>query len=468
MFKNKFFVILAAAAMVVGTGCKKELDLTPTDTINPEKALQNLADVRLSMNSAYARYGRINTMYVSALLSDELKFGPDNGGAGQFDFRYQYGQDETSGGNVTSAWGNLYSMIDLVNRLLAVVDNLPGAESDRAMLKAEMLSLRAIGYFELLNWYSKTYDPADPLGVPVVTESCLSCKPGRNTVAEVAARIDGDIAEAKGLFPDVTAATFNDLRLNKLSLAAFESRVAIYKREWQRAVDAATVVINSNIEPLVSRADFPGIWTDANTGETLFRLRYETATTVGAIWTGTSNAVAFSPSDKLLATYTAADVRRDTYIATGPTGGIGTGKRYVNKFFTSSRGGRVVDLKAIRTAEVYLNRAEAYAELNNLTSGAADLNRIRGQRITGYVDASYGSQATLISDILLERYKELAFEGFRFFDLKRRNLPVQRNASDVDSPNWQTLPAGSFRFTLPIPQYEFQANPAFVQNAGYQ
>ena len=39
--------------------------------------------------------------------------------------------------------------------------------------------------------------------------------------------------------------------------------------------------------------------------------------------------------------------------------------------------------------------------------------------------------------------KELCFEGFRFFDLKRNNLPVQRNATDA-SPAWQTLPAGNF------------------------
>ena len=72
-----------------------------------------------------------------------------------------------------------------------------------------------------------------------------------------------------------------------------------------------------------------------------------------------------------------------------------------------------------------------------------------------------------INDIILERYKELAFEGFRFYDLKRRNLSLQRDASDVDSPLWQTLPAGNFRFVYPIPAQELLANEAMVQNPGY-
>jgi hypothetical protein len=132
----------------------------------------------------------------------------------------------------------------------------------------------------------------------------------------------------------------------------------------------------------------------------------------------------------------------------------------------SPRGGRIVDVKAIRTAEMYLIRAEANAELNNLTAATDDLNFLRSKRITGYTNVTFSDKGSLIDAILLERFKELAFEGFRFFDLKRRGLPVVRNASDVDSPNWITLPANNDRFTLPIPNDEILANPNMVQNPG--
>ncbi|HEU4471177.1 MAG TPA: RagB/SusD family nutrient uptake outer membrane protein, partial [Flavisolibacter sp.] len=133
----------------------------------------------------------------------------------------------------------------------------------------------------------------------------------------------------------------------------------------------------------------------------------------------------------------------------------------------STRGGRVVDLKAIRTAEIYLIRAEANAELNKLGEAAADLNFLRSKRIAGYVNENFADKNTLIDAILTERFKELAFEGFRFFDLRRRELPLQRAASDVDSPLWQGLAAGSSRFTFPIPVSELLANPNMVQNPGY-
>ena len=127
-----------------------------------------------------------------------------------------------------------------------------------------------------------------------------------------------------------------------------------------------------------------------------------------------------------------------------------------------------MDLKGIRTVEMYLIRAEARAELNDLAGAAADINTIRQNRITGYTPiGAYPDKASAINDILLERYRELAFEGFRFYDLKRRNLDVQRAASDVDSPLWQTLPAGNYRFVFPIPIDEMLANPNMVQNDDY-
>ncbi len=73
-----------------------------------------------------------------------------------------------------------------------------------------------------------------------------------------------------------------------------------------------------------------------------------------------------------------------------------------------------------------------------------------------------------ITAIMEERFKELAYEGHRFWDLRRRNLPVVRLVADLAQVNaTTTLAAGNFRFVLPIPQTEMQANPLMVQNAGY-
>ena len=115
---------------------------------------------------------------------------------------------------------------------------------------------------------------------------------------------------------------------------------------------------------------------------------------------------------------------------------------------------------------MYLIRAEARAETNDLTGAAADLNALRDARINGYTAQSFSSKGDLITAILNERFKELPFEGHRFFDAKRRNLPIIRLAVDAQN-NKTTLESGNFRFLLPIPNSEIQANPLMVQNPGY-
>lgn len=116
---------------------------------------------------------------------------------------------------------------------------------------------------------------------------------------------------------------------------------------------------------------------------------------------------------------------------------------------------------------MYLIRAEAYAESNNLDGAAADYNELRRQRVYDYTDESFVSTEDAVNKIMAERARELCFEGFRFFDLKRRGLPVNRDASDVQSAAWQNLPASDFKWALPIPQDEIFANKNMVQNPGY-
>ena len=130
----------------------------------------------------------------------------------------------------------------------------------------------------------------------------------------------------------------------------------------------------------------------------------------------------------------------------------------------------VATAKVFRTGEMYLIRAEARAEQNKITganSAESDINDLRAARITGYVNVVFASKAEAIDAVLLERYKELAYEGHRFWDLKRRGLPVERLATDAPTTNAAVLSAGNFRFLLPIPDPEMKANTLMVQNPGY-
>lgn len=449
------------------TSCSKNLDLLPTDVFNDANAFRTINDIQLGTNEAYSRYGAYsNNMYESALISDEAKLGFDNAGQGALTYRYQYSSDGTTGGDVTGAYGSYYYMIDQINRVLPKIPLVTSSASDeprRNILKGQLLALRGIAHFELMESYSKAYTASDPKGIPIVLVSNPLIQPARNTMGDVMTQIQKDLNDAYNLLPAVTVASFSDTVMNQININAYRARIALYQGDYQNAIVYATSVIASAVKPLVTTTAFAGIWTDANFSETLFRIRYSTSTGIGALWTTTGNLIYIAPSDKLVATYAATDIRKAAYI-----GGV-AGKYYVNKFYTSARGGRTVDMKASRISEMYLIRAEAYAKLAtpDLTNGAADLNALRTQRITGYVNQTFTASADLVSAIMDERFKELCFEGFRMFDLKRNKLPVQRIASDVTSAAWMTLSATDYHFVLPIPQYELLANPNNVQNDGY-
>lgn len=461
------FVCLAAVS------CKKDIDLQPTDVILEPDAFLTIDHLQAGLNTAYARYNGENTSFINALLSDEARYGRDNAGQGQFTYRWQYGQDVTTGGDVTPGWGSFYSMIQAANIVLQNMDKVPAANAAdtarKRSITAQAIALRALGHWELHQRFSKgVYNPTD-LSVPYITtfpDPTTAPKPARDSSGFVVNKIQEELRMASSMMPATTAANFTDVVINRLNLTAFQARIALYKREWQKASDSATAVINSAIRPLVAPATFAQVWTDANlTSEVLFRIKRNGASN-GAQYLTTGNFLYFSPSVKLRSSYAAADSRNAIYFAFFAPNTVAA-NWVLFKYYQSSLGARVNDYKVVRTAEMYLIRAEAAIELtNDGNAGTADLTELRNIRTAGAVPV-FASKDAGINFVLDERYRELCFEGFRFFDLKRRGLGIDRNILDVESTNWLSLEAGNFRFALPIPVAETQANPNIIQNPNY-
>ena len=108
----------------------------------------------------------------------------------------------------------------------------------------------------------------------------------------------------------------------------------------------------------------------------------------------------------------------------------------------------------VRLAEMYLIRAEARARQNKLVESLADINVIRNR--AGLLDAVAVTEAGLIDAIEKERRIELAFEGHRWFDIRRYN---KLSSVGVTQP---------FRALWPIPQREVLTTQNIItQNPGY-
>jgi hypothetical protein len=135
--------------------------------------------------------------------------------------------------------------------------------------------------------------------------------------------------------------------------------------------------------------------------------------------------------------------------------------------------------KPFRIAEQYLIAAEAYAGLQDATTGGKYLNELKKNRIAGYVEKTFGSADLLLAEVQDERHRELVGEGFRLVDLKRWGQGVNR-ANAYQDPNLILMPGAEqttalnkayddFRMVWPIPKSETDVNPQIKkqQNPGY-
>lgn len=458
----KKYILVCSLLILTVTSCTK-LDLKPTDSISPDKAFRNIADINLGVIGAYALVDYTMTS-LSSTVADENMFPTENTVGNSDAFRWLY----TAGsGSVTSMYGNNYTAIDRLNRVLTAQEALTFTGADLALAnryKGELLALRAYLHFELLRAYASSYQTG-ALGIPYMKESIISY-PARDKFETVIANAKADLIAAKALIPT----SFTDKsRITRNTVSAIQARVALYEKNWVDAITYSTEVINAL--PLATAAQFPGLWTDANDSEVAWKLK-RVGTTDGRVgdfyFRQTGGIVLYAPSFKLIAAFDPLnDLRYPAYIKYDATR-TGTKSQYlVNKYIggTATAPG-LVDVKLFRTGEMYLIRAEAKAE--SAGDGAADLNALRAARITGYTTATFADKASLIDAIMTERFKELAFEGHRFFDLKRRNLPVQRLAADaVNASGAVTLTPAQAQYSFPIPALEISVNKNTVQNPNY-
>ena len=297
------------------------------------------------------------------------------------------------------------------------------------------------------------------------------------TVDEVYVNVIKDLQDALTLIGD----TKTDGHLNKTAINAILSRVYLYYGDYQKAVEYANSAIADGSVRIAKRNEFASVWTDEFKNNVLFRILFidkdniQIGNAYGQMTNG-ENRAEYVCSYSFYRLFKDTDIRKSTSIYTGNY----SGKEYhsVSKYMGRATGNRnVVDGKYIRLEEVYLTRAEAYYKLGNQTQALADLNTIRTERYENYTPGTETGD-DLFNAIILERRLELAFEGDRFFTLKRLGLPIQRDdkgeytdgGGTPISTDFRTLPVGDYRWQLPIPKEAFSANPSLTsqdQNPGY-
>ncbi|MFL5788618.1 MAG: RagB/SusD family nutrient uptake outer membrane protein, partial [Flavisolibacter sp.] len=385
-------------------------------------------------------------------------------------------------GNV---WVGAYSVIKSAN--LVINSNLASSQTVDE-LKGEAYAVRALMYFELVRNFAHPYTVApNDLGVPIVTKFEQNALPARNTIKELYTQIVSDLTKASSLITlnqgdDMTIKSTNFSRtmtseyFSKYAVKGLLAKVYLTMGDWQNAKNAALDVVNNSGFSLVGPGDYQSYWADptARTDklETLFEVSSDASSNLG---TDQLSAFYEQPpigygdlwiTNDLINQYSPTDVRLSVILVGTAPGGQTI---YINnKYSNTSNGSDKDDIKVLRYADVVLILAEAYANLNDETNALSWLNtlaELRDPSFAGY--ASTGQQ--LKDDIINERRKELAFEGDRYWDFMRLNLPISNHIKNQIPFTPFPIPVTEPHRLFPIPEVEIDVNPNIrsQQNPGY-
>jgi len=469
--------------MLIGLySCEVILDKEPLSSVSEAKAFQEIDDFDAALIGVYSTISRglsgyahfLNLEIPTALSDNVVRIGNvDFSSNNIYDLSFAPVETVWQSDQV---WNDFYTGIARANIIIRNIEGFgDGTQVERDNAKGEALALRGLLHFDLMRLYAPAYSEANKtaLAVPYLKE-ITQADVVRNTMEEVYAYAIEDLEMAAELLDD----EHNSWRISKSAIQAILSRVYLYKKEYAKSVDAANKVIQLGKNTLAERDAYSGVWNDLDAeidGEVIFRLRYtgaknESASNGGVFFSGPSpfspsGGYKFNPSQELFDLYDqVADVRFSSLFeedeAVPGTYGIvkypGRAELAGHPAFPK----KANDMKMIRMSEVYLNKAEAL-----LKSGGTDsdilsiLNEIRSRRISGFVSPNE-SGADLEAAVYNERRKELAFEGLRFYDLKRWNQALVRSGEEL-------LPANDYRFTFPLPYEELQRNVNLDQNPGH-
>ena len=487
--------------------CKDALDIEPQQSIDLSTAFNTSQKVGAAVIGCYAQLDNSNLYGTDLILVPELMAGD-----GYITWRgsfQNYAQlanhiQNSRISNALEIWRAAYANINQTNLVLANLA-VVGDTAQRQQFRGEMHFIRAAMYFELVRLYAQQYQPGggnNQPGVPLTLSANNSIAqanntPARATVEQVYAQVVSDLQSAvKGL------PALNVTRASSYSAEALLARVYLQQGNYPAARAAANDVITNSGAALAGT--LAAVFANRNSAESLFEIQQNDQNNAGQANAGLATFFAgYSPTGDQGILYGRSDVQVNGVVPPNPH----YSKRYTNNFTgfaalydsldtrgpdtltilktkklmyisdgNNKAGGlRTIkwrtygqDIPLIRLAEMYLIRAECDVRAGNSVSALNDVNLIRKR------SNAIPRTAVALADVLRERQLELAFEGFRLYDLKRTGQNVREFQPAIpgtggapDTPAVPALSANDPIEILPIPYQEINTNPNLVQNPGY-
>lgn len=487
--KKYILLPLLALAALAFHSCDKFLELEPSsqgiaveNTSADSIFYKTASEAEAALAGAYRdfknEYYELDYFVNGDAQSDDAYAGADNPANFQID---EYKLDATNS-NVARDWRYLYSTIGKCN---TVINNVR-AVNDPAMTAArkeeivgEASFIRAFMYFQAVQLWGDV--PLQLKEVKTISAATLEqiypqIFPARSPQAEVFAQIIADLETAIAKVP-ATAAHKGFATRGAANAVLAKVYATREPHDWAKVKQHCDAVIAGGYSLL---ADYDQLWNSANenSAEAIFEINYDGGATDGNWGTQMFRGLDWKkfniPSNDLLAAYDAEKdmVRKNANILFLDVSGKWSDSHhpqtkypFLNKWRTFT-GGSNQNYIFIRLADILLLKAEALNELGDQPGAVALVNQIRARVSLPATTAA--SQADLRLAIEKERRLELAFEGHRWFDLKRTGRAIAVvNAAKDGAGNSLGYALNQNRLVWPVPQAELDKNIRLRQNAGY-
>ncbi|GAA4113149.1 RagB/SusD family nutrient uptake outer membrane protein [Aquimarina addita] len=493
--KTRNILIIFLTSTVLLWSCNDAIDIIQPGELNPNGAFNSVADLNSGLLGVYDIFDLSPEIQFNAVFTDEVAIGFDNGGQGigdgEYGFRLNAGSDAP-----TENWISFHGALNAANRIISAGENLipdEGEENELINILGQAYALRAWAHFHIISYFSTDYADDSALGgflvdfIPSVTELLP-----RSTNGEIFTLIEDDLNKAETMIAAENAST----SVSKDFVVALQARIAAYRQQYALAETLASELIAKY--PLATRDEYVDVFKDLSNVGVIFKLertigdphdtQNSTGSGFGSGWVGANFAFVNGTIDgspyyemgrSLFNEIDPLDIRFDVLL--NETSIIHTDDTrdtlVIGKYLGNEKE-LVNDLKVFRVAEMILIRAEALAAAGNINgasnSTAALIKELRDARFgTDQPLPTYASSEEAFGALLDERRIEFAFEGHRWKDLKRMgirgNRGILRDPSDCAINNACSLEPTDYRFTMPIPIIELNANPNIgdQQNPGY-
>lgn len=442
---RKYNIILICVVALLSSSCDKFLDIQPVGKVIPT----NVEEYRALLTKAYAAVptdrGFVN------FRSDEMVVRDDEWDKKAYDAQQKWDDNTTLEDAKTYSWQFFYQTIYIANQIVDNRGNIKltssTTQADVDQLVAEAYILRAYMHFILVNLHGQPYTKAgapETKAVPLVLDTDTEAKRTRDTVGVIYQAILSDIESARKLMNKERWEASFSYRFNKASVDAFSARVNLYMGNWEQALNGAKAVIGSGYQLEDMNAEKPVIANLYNSTENIVALEY--------ILDGSLNRAAvlanvakewFAKDDaRFKVNFKTVDDSTDIYL--------------------SQKGGKNEFKTTFRLGEFVITAAEAATQMGNLTDAKTFLKQLVEKRYTpegvARVEAEIANldKDGLLNFIYLERARELAFEGHRWFDLRRTTRP--EIVKEIDGQTY-ILKQDDPRYTIPIPRDAIRSNP---------